>query len=444
MLKAANVLRRDFPDASADASVRKNEGVLNKGGYLVLTDIHPFQIVTPRSVLESGHTLLGDCVHVLPKVEPETELETILSMMNENSTNTLLVYRDNDFLGVVQRKDVSQALCDINFRLGEAVRLKTKELKKSRDHFIQLADSIAAFFALNEELKITYWGDTAAKLSGIGQEAALGKKLDEVIPLGRVRERYEKLFRKVAGTKQSRRTTYTHNGELYNLTIYPFNKGVSVVARTRSEECPMQLRDAEIGENVIMQVSQTLHNDIGQYLSAISLRCAELAEKINRQIPVTPGDVNGIHDLCISANESLHELVESILWKAGEHIADSDLVNSLCKGIEKMYRLEIIRNYSGFRLPEDSLNRRHVVRFLQEALTNAAKHSGQKEIALAMQCEAGRLICRISDRGGGFDAMNVRKGTGMRLMQFNADELDGELEISSGEEGTTVVLKLPV
>ena len=65
-------------------------------------------------------------------------------------------------------------------------------------------------------------------------------------------------------------------------------------------------------------------------------------------------------------------------------------------------------------------------------------------MALAVHYDAGHLTYRISDKGKKFDVTTIRKGMGMNLMEFNADELDGEFEIKSCEEGTTVFLKLPV
>lgn len=448
MLKTASILRKDYPVASADERVGKTEERLGREGYLVLTDVNPFGLVTQRSVLESGHILLGDCIHRLPTVAPESDLEEISSIMNRHSTPALLVCRENVCFGVAVSTDVSQALFEYNMVLGEAVRRKTGELEQSRDYFIRLANSIPAiFFALNSDLHITYWGKLAAVITGIAQESALGKRLIEFYTFGPDRERIAGVVHEVIATGKCRRTTFKHDKRRYNLDIYPFGDGVTIVARNRAEEYNALSRDAAIYENEMKKTGQVLHNEIGQYLSALSLRCAELEEKSARRAAVTRKDISALHDLCITANETLHGLMNSILWKADEHLSDRDLVNCICREVEKTFDVTVAVNVAvnvpDRYLPDNTCGKRHVTRFIQEALINAARHSGRKSFGITAERTNGFLILRISDDGCGFEMNSVRNGSGLRLMQFNADELGGELRIESGSGGTTVILKLP-
>ena len=93
-------------------------------------------------------------------------------------------------------------------------------------------------------------------------------------------------------------------------------------------------------------------------------------------------------------------------------------------------------------LPSRHFERNHVIRFIQEALTNCAKHSGADEIRLSISHNSGEIMYRISDSGCGFDPLKKSKRTGLTLMQFNADEIGGDFEIQSSNEGTTYFLNL--
>lgn len=92
-----------------------------------------------------------------------------------------------------------------------------------------------------------------------------------------------------------------------------------------------------------------------------------------------------------------------------------------------------------------------LLRILQEALTNAAKHSEATEIqvGLARTGDHG-LHCTISDNGCGFDEQEVltdsgsRQGFGLRTMRDRATGMGGDALVeSSPGEGTKVSVYIP-
>jgi len=92
-----------------------------------------------------------------------------------------------------------------------------------------------------------------------------------------------------------------------------------------------------------------------------------------------------------------------------------------------------------------------LLRIIQEALTNAAKHSEASEIdvSLSRTGDAG-AHCVITDNGCGFDEKEVlsdpgsRQGFGLRTMRDRATSVGGDLQIeSSAGEGTRVSVYIP-
>lgn len=89
-----------------------------------------------------------------------------------------------------------------------------------------------------------------------------------------------------------------------------------------------------------------------------------------------------------------------------------------------------------------------LLRVIQEALTNARKHSGATRIELVLTFEQDRLIVKLSDNGCGFDpgSMKVRPGSyGLKILQERAEEMNGICSIHSAPgQGTAVAFEIPL
>jgi len=86
-----------------------------------------------------------------------------------------------------------------------------------------------------------------------------------------------------------------------------------------------------------------------------------------------------------------------------------------------------------------------VARVVQEAITNALKHSGCARISVhagPAEDDSGLVEIRIADNGKGMSGPG--KGHGLASMRRRADELGGTLAIESSATGTSVVLRLHI
>ena len=88
-----------------------------------------------------------------------------------------------------------------------------------------------------------------------------------------------------------------------------------------------------------------------------------------------------------------------------------------------------------------------IYRVVQEALSNAVRHSQARTIEVNMAVADGVLQVRVQDDGQGFDAQErALSGGGMGLtgMRERASLVGGDLSITSEPgEGTTVDLQIP-
>ncbi|MGA7293712.1 MAG: ATP-binding protein [Terriglobales bacterium] len=86
-------------------------------------------------------------------------------------------------------------------------------------------------------------------------------------------------------------------------------------------------------------------------------------------------------------------------------------------------------------------------RILQEALTNAARHSGAKAVSIRFARLAGALEIAVIDDGCGFDAKAVAVSShrlGIQSMRERAAMLGGTVSFTSPGKGTKILVQVPL
>jgi two-component system, NarL family, sensor histidine kinase DegS len=198
------------------------------------------------------------------------------------------------------------------------------------------------------------------------------------------------------------------------------------------------------------RVSRHLQEDTAQALSDMMLR----AEVCERLVEVDQGRAREeLGQLRLASSGALksirrlvHELRPPALDEAGLPAALRRFVEA--SGFRERAEVELRVDGAERRLPG------HVelglFRVLQEALLNAAAHSGAGRIELALSFRPAELAATVSDGGSGFDAaVALLEGgqmrlTGLAAMQRWARLIGGTLSIASEPgAGTTVSVTVP-
>ncbi|MDG6256399.1 MAG: PAS domain S-box protein [Methanomicrobiaceae archaeon] len=144
------------------------------------------------------------------------------------------------------------AVEQIAFISGDITGRKVAEqvLMESKAKYRQLADSITdIFFALDGDLRCTYWNPASERLIGVSAEAAIGKSLMDVLPSSPT------VLARLCGDVLEDGTPRSMIDErplpgtsaLVEWTVYPSLDGISVFARDIAEKLQMEraLRESE-------------------------------------------------------------------------------------------------------------------------------------------------------------------------------------------------------
>jgi two-component system sensor histidine kinase UhpB len=188
------------------------------------------------------------------------------------------------------------------------------------------------------------------------------------------------------------------------------------------------------------RISQELHDQIGQNLTAVILELKRL------QGHVTDGWADTLADAQELARESLEEL-RRISYELRPAVLDdlglASALAALAAAVARRAEVEVANEVGPGvpALPPDV--ELAVYRIAQEALTNAVRHSGCMRVRLRLAAEDGAVYLRVADDGRGLGEL-PRSGGGIRGMRERALMIGGRLVLGVGAEGgVEVELRIP-
>jgi signal transduction histidine kinase len=189
-------------------------------------------------------------------------------------------------------------------------------------------------------------------------------------------------------------------------------------------------------------LARELHDEVGQSLSAIMMEAGNAEQTENpeearerlRSIGAMAGTtLNAVRDLALLLRPSMLDdfgLVPALNWHARETAKRTGLA------------IRVIAGDDCDELPDE--HKTCIYRLAQEALHNAARHSGARSLQVNVHRASDRVLFSVHDDGAGFDKRTVR-GLGLLGMEERVRRLGGKLKIeSSPGRGTAIEAELPL
>jgi signal transduction histidine kinase len=193
------------------------------------------------------------------------------------------------------------------------------------------------------------------------------------------------------------------------------------------------------------RIARDLHDELGSLLTRISLLGGLLrSDKDNPEhVEAHAGKISQSADQTVRA-------LEEIVWAVRP---DSDTLQSLIEYIahfsnelfeesDTRCRLDLSQDLPAMALPPDV--RHNIFLIIKEALTNALKHAGAREVRVAAMASGSRIEIVVADDGNGFTPVTASaagKRNGLGNMRQRAETIGGMLDVQSAPgNGTTVRL----
>jgi PAS domain S-box-containing protein len=218
---------------------------------------------------------------------------------------------------------------------------------------------------------------------------------------------------------------------------------IDVTERKLAEEAlsSVSQRLIEAQEQERKRIAGELHDDICQRLALLALGL----DQLQQGSPERPAEVrNRTDELRKQASEivtDLQSLSHELHSARLEFLGLAAAMREFCKEFAKEQEAEInfqTHDLPGPLPPDISLG---LFRVLQEALHNAAKHSGVRHFQVRLCGTAGEIHLTVADFGKGFDTETVKKnrGIGLLTMEERLRILKGTFSIESRPNGGTTI-----
>jgi PAS domain S-box-containing protein len=300
-------------------------------------------------------------------------------------------------------------------------------------------------------------------VQGRGKEELIGKKIFSFLNTKSnevARKFLEQAF--LTGETCDLELTYV-NSSVFRHRFVPFkgegqvdwvlSVATDITDRKRAEHARSNLAERlELArEDERRTLALRLHDDTGQDMVATTIRLQLLGQKLAAVFPAESPileEVNSLEKLVRSSQRSIRQMAHVLHPYVLERFGLSEALRSFTQELgaftqpsSGIISLDIASDFPRLDLKIETT----LYRIVQEAVTNALKHSGADSISLRLHMKGKLAVIIVEDNGRGINEMRIKSesGIGLASIRERAKLIGAVLNITSRDEkGTKIVLTL--
>jgi two-component system, NarL family, sensor histidine kinase UhpB len=195
-------------------------------------------------------------------------------------------------------------------------------------------------------------------------------------------------------------------------------------------------------------LARELHDELGQYVTAIKTFAVGIANKTVEKMPDVSSNAQTIVAAANHIYDGMHDIIRHLRPGALDNLGLSETLRDAVNHLQKQYpnidfKLELAGELN--KLGENlNIN---FYRIVQESLNNAVKHAKASKILVSLkQDKSGDLKLMIQDNGLGMDVNGVDQTQhfGLLGIRERTQAFHGQFHIeSSPDQGTTIFINIP-
>jgi len=412
----------------------------------------------------------------------QAAFEALLPQFNRVLTGESVHYeQETDFRGIGTRWVVAHytptfdpddavdgwvaVVLDITDRKRAEAAVKESEARfRAREELLKIfVKNVPAGVAmLDREMRYLQVSDRFCTDYGVDRSAIIGRSHYDVFP--DIPERWKEGHRRALSGETIRaeedRWEREHGTVWVQWEIRPWKtvEGVQggilifAVDISRHKRMEAALRDTtrrlvESQEQERTRIGRELHDDISQRLAMLTVEIDDLNEHVRASANERKQRLARIRQRLVDVSSGVQSLSQQLYSPHLEFIGLAAAMRAFCRDFAESQKVEI-------HFEADKINRAPgpdvslcLLRVLQEALHNGAKHSQTRRFDVRLACSSNELDLRVSDHGAGFDLERAMKsgGIGLSSMLERVRLINGTISIDSRPlRGTTIRVRAPL
>ena len=213
----------------------------------------------------------------------------------------------------------------------------------------------------------------------------------------------------------------------------------------RAKDVGARLIEAHEAERT--RIAGELHDDIGQRMAVLTMDLDALGQALPLPTDEARARVRALGDRTLQLAKDIQALSHRLHPSKLDYLGVASASASFCREVSRQQNVDIAFSHDG--IPDGVPN--HVAlslfRVLQEAVTNAVRHAGVRQVAVTLRGSRDDIRLEIVDTGVGFDRDAVLSGRALGLvgMQERVRLVNGDLVIESRPDaGTSIRARVPL
>ncbi len=422
----------------------------------------PFQEISVWHDRQEQHSLLDEVKKRGPVINRETRFVDKQGAVKTGLLSVMGMSLDRQLHFVLAIRNI------------DALRIVEEALEKSEDRYRELfsnmSSGVAVFEVRNNGREFVFidFNRAAEKIENLYKEDVLGKNFVEVVPSAQKYGLVE-TFRRVwkSGKPEYHPVAIYRDGELKlwkenyvyrlpsgeivdvydDITERKNAEGKLFIYQEKLQSLASELSLVEERER--RSIATDLHDQIGQTLSVIKMRCFELRDELD-----SPDHIRQIDEIREMVKQTIQdtrsltfELSPPVLYELGLVSA----IDWLAEQFQLKHGLQCKVESDNKPKPLSQDFEIVLFRSVRELLINIVKHAEAKRVKITIRVNKKNLRIRVTDDGIGFspEAKGARAYEENQFGLFNITErirhLGGNLEVDSQSgKGTMVTLAAPL
>lgn len=199
----------------------------------------------------------------------------------------------------------------------------------------------------------------------------------------------------------------------------------------------------QIQERERKRIAQELHDEIGQYLTAIHLDASAITA--SEEIHSAHNFAADIDSAALQVMKHVKTMLQRLRpFNEQGHNFEIVIENLLNTWTKRNSDIVVSLNFKNDFVVLDEQIAKVLYRLIQESLTNVTRHANASHVSIDFVREQDKVYLSVKDDGKGFDMNSKSKGFGLMGMQERVAELNGHFELLTRPEvGVTISVSMP-